>query len=64
MFFTKKLKTSEDSAIGVRNNFSNKSLFESNKLLSILPDEPKEIKLDESVEELLKRFSSESKKKN
>lgn len=41
-----------------------RSLFESGKLLGILPDEPKEIRLNESVEELLKRFSNESKQQN
>lgn len=37
-----------------------RSLFESGKLIGILPDEPREIRLNESVEELLKRFSNES----
>lgn len=42
-----------------KNRKSSRLTFDNNKILGILPEEPKEIRLNESVEELLKRFSYE-----
>ena len=62
MFYTKKEKdekSEEDDEKTRVGWMSSRSLFDSSKIVGLLPDEPKEIRLNESVEELLKRFSNE-----
>lgn len=60
-FYTKKEKDEKnvDDEKTSKNRKSSRSAFDNNKILGILPEEPKEIRLNESVEELLKRFSYE-----